>query len=336
MQRTLLSKYFSVFVFFALMLNVCLAFAQKVKCPVCGEHFEQDEPVCPNDGTDLVLLGKTIKNKNKTKTEKNKEKSKQKSNDSIEESNGTTNGKYRRHDLGGERQRIEDSQGDEYSDRRGRLGDERRPAASVDERKKKAKRKKREFQQKDVKLRENFEKKRKRHWWGRNKRARDDQMAKQGFENLKKKSLWTQGAPLTSVGGRISWMGEGESPGLVSGAEIDFNVVKNVIRVGLSSFIGIRKLDDRRDLIFLEHVSVGFQKPWRYSPYIVARGGLGALFTSRFGEDLTYLVRSIGAEAGIDCRITRSIVITPSFGYTRHMIDEAYWNSYTMKLSIGF
>jgi hypothetical protein len=122
----------------------------------------------------------------------------------------------------------------------------------------------------------------------------------------------------------------------VSSAEIDVNLMKTKVRVGLSSSIGVRSLAHRDDLLFVESVSLGAQLPWRFSPYVLARAGVGALAANRFGEDLIYVVRSLGAEVGLDCRLTRWLVVTPSFGYTSYAIDAAHWNSFTAKLSIGF
>jgi len=298
--------------------------AEKVRCPVCGQIFEKEIEVCPNDGTDLHVEGKPIEEAPVAEEEATED-----------EGDEGPQPKYTRHDLGGERQRTDEEELD-YEDRHARLGDDRGGDEASDRRKRQRAERERELAEADARLRTEFESRRRRMWEGRQRRAQEDRRAAEGFESLRRTSLWGRGAPLTSVGVRFSWMGEGDEPGLVSSAEIDVNLVKTKVRVGLSSSIGVRSLPHRDDLLFVESVSLGAQLPWRFSPYILARAGVGGLATNRFGEDLIHVVRALGVEVGLDCRVMRWLVVTPSFGYASYAIDAAHWNSFTAKLSVGF
>ncbi|HUT78327.1 MAG TPA: hypothetical protein VM285_11600, partial [Polyangia bacterium] len=227
-----------------------------------------------------------------------------------------------------------------YSDRERRIGEERRgpaaAAAAAQKRRLEREREQAEFEEQDERLRQEFEERRlaleeKRQssilaeWRsGRERSWRD------------RKSLWERAAPLIAVGVRLSWMGEDGHPGPLAGAEIDFNPIKTRLRVGLSSFIGVRRLVDRGELAFIEHVSAGLQIPWRYSPYLLARGGIGVLAGERFFEPVNHLLRTVGVDIGIDCHITDAIVVTPVIGYARYVINDAYWDSATLRLGVGF
>jgi len=321
LRTVMLAQIMSVMLF-----TICgVALADRVRCPVCAQVFSDDIKYCPNDGTNLVLDGR------RESAEKKRLK------DQVDDpKEPLTEEKYTRHDQGGDRQRSDDRISGNYSDRRRRIGTERRGPDSAAEKRRKARSLRREFEQKDKEIRSEYKEKLNRMWRARHDRAREDLMARRGLYKLRKRSLWGRGAPLTSVGMRLSWMEEAADAGQVTGAELDFNLSKTKVRVGLSTFIGIRRLSERGDLVFLENVSVGMQYPWRFSPYIVARGGLGTLISNRFGVDITYLIRTLGLEGGVDCRITKAIVITPSFGYIRCAIDNVYWNSFTAKLAVGF
>jgi hypothetical protein len=307
----------------AITAPLAAAAAERVRCPVCGQIFDPTVDVCPNDGTDLEAEGKPVEEEPAPAAPE----------EPAEEREEGGAPKYNRQDLGGERQRVDAPDAD-YGDRRARLGEDRR--GDEERRRRLKEQREKELAEDDARLRAEFEARRGRIWEGRQRRAAEDRRAAEGFESLRRQSLWGRGAPLTSVGVRLSWMGEGGDPGLVTSAEIDVNLVKTKVRVGLSSSIGVRSLEARDDLLFVESVTLGAQLPWRFSPYVVARAGVGALVTNRFGEDLTYVVRALGVEAGLDCRLTRWLVVTPSFGYTSYAIDAAHWNSFTAKLAIGF
>jgi hypothetical protein len=301
--------------------------AEKIRCPVCGQVFEETVETCPNDGTDLGAEGKPVAEAPAAAAAAGE--------DAEGEGDGGSAPKYKRQDLGGERQRA-DVDGDRYDDRRARLGDDRRGDEAAERRRRLKAERERALAEEDARLREEFEARRRRLYEGRARRAEEDLRAAEGFELLKRSSLWGRGAPLTSVGARLSWMGEGDDPGPVSAAEIEVNLVKTRLRVGLSSSIGVRSLPSRDDLLFVESVTIGAQLPWRFSPYVLARFGVGGLSTNRFGEELLHVVRAVGAEAGIDCRPARWLVVTPSLGYVTYAIDNARWHSFTAKLSVGF
>ena len=333
-RRSISGLFAALFAIAMILCQASISFAAKVRCPVCRQVFDENVKVCPDDGTDLTLLGQVVEEESKDDGPEP---------EAIEESpyedekTAGGSGKYKRHDLGGDRQRAEAEEEHVYSDRYKRVGEGRRsPDAAAERRKKAREKRKAQFDEDDTGLKSKFEEDRRNVWRRRWQRAYDEELEARDVAYLEWLSLWGKGAPIASLGARVSWMGEGSDPGFVTGPEIDINILLKKIRLGLSTTIGFRILSDRTDKIFMEHVSVGIQMPWRFSPYLVARAGLGPLVSNRFGTDLTYLVRALGAESGLDCRVNRSLVITPSVGYVRYVVDDAYWNSFTAKLSVGF
>lgn len=314
----------------ALLLAGAAASADRVRCPVCGQAFDDSVEICPNDGTDLSLEGVPV--------DEEEPEGKEADEPAAEEEGDLPAPKYKRHDLGGERKRTDTSeQGDDYSDRKRRIGEERRgPELAAARRRKARARRLRRFAEKDARLRGEFEQRRTEAVADRRRRALDEWRAGRARLARERKALWWGAAPVTSVGVRLAWMGEDGNPGPLAGAEIDFNPLSGVLRAGVSSFVGVRSLPSRGELVFLESISLGVQLPWRFSPYAIARFGIGALVAERFGEQLTSMTRLAGAEAGVDCRVSESLIVTPSLGYARIVVDDAFWDSATLKLSIGF
>ena len=81
---------------------------------------------------------------------------------------------------------------------------------------------------------------------------------------------------------------------------------------------------------------MGVQYPWRFSPYALVRGGVGVHSSERFGGDIAHLMTGIGVEAGVDSWINEWVSVGLGLGYLRTVIGDAYWNSFTAKLSVGF
>ncbi len=314
--------------------------ADEVTCPVCLQPFSDETDVCPNDGTNIKLLGVPVEKKDETsdKTEQ-KEDGKDKPEEGAEDGETEEEGAgYRRHDRGDGRRRTKQSGSGTYSDRRSRISDGRLGSSTNlgKKRRQEEEKKLRLFLEEDKRLLDDFDSRREQSWKERQQFRLAEFKAQEDRAKAQARLLDGLGAPLTSLGFRMFWMGEGRSEGIVSAAEIDLNLARYRLRAGVSTLIGIRSLSSRNDLIFLEHVFIGFQWPKRFSPYFVLRGGVGVLVSERFGVDLIYLVTSVGAEVGIDSWVTPWIAVTPSIGYERYMLNDAYWNSATVKISVGF
>ncbi|MCP4678607.1 MAG: hypothetical protein GY854_24460 [Deltaproteobacteria bacterium] len=319
-------------------LHTCLAFviaivpvsanAEEVACPVCGQTFSDETGSCPNDGTDLKMLGK--------RKDEVDEVDEDPSLPENTEDRGNPS-KYQRLDekMGKRRPVKSKTEKSDYSDRRSRLKKTRRGRSSAAERRRWEK-EHAEFVKQDRQLLSEYEAQRASSWKDQERTRLAEARARRDRDAAEARLLNGLGAPLTSLGYRLFWMGEGNDAGAVNAAEIDINLARYRLRAGLSSLIGVRTLSGRDELVFLEHISVGFQKPSRFSPFIVFRGGIGILAGERFGRELVYLLTSIGLEVGIDAWATPWIALTPSMGYERCMLDDAYWNSFTFKISIGF
>ncbi|MCP4601897.1 MAG: hypothetical protein GY847_15520 [Proteobacteria bacterium] len=306
--------------------------AVEKKCPVCGQAFSDDIEACPNDGTNLELLGKPIESDDK-KDEETEDDS-QRPGDVKETPKAP---KYKRLDQNKSWKNTTKpkSERSQHSDRRSRIAGDRRPKTSeLEQRRQEEER--RLFLEEDKRLLLEYERRRKRSWDDQKRlhiveiRASKDRVA------AEKRLLNSLGAPLASIGYRLFWMKEENDAGLVNAAEIDIHLARYRLRAGFSTLIGARTLSGRGELMFLEHITIGVQWPWRFSPYIAARGGVGMLVSERFDDKLIYMLTSIGADVGIDSWITPWIAITPSFGYERCMLHNAYWNSFTFKVSVGF
>lgn len=308
--------------FFALAIVLAIsprAFAGKVRCPVCGQVFEDTVEHCPNDGTDLAISGKPVEEEPEEEAEP----------EPVEEDAGEG---YRRQDRGGERMRIEDDDGSGYSERHKRFADDRGKSEEAAARKRKAhERRRREFEEEDARLRARFEER--RAAW-RESRGED---ADSRLPSDESRGHDRPAAPLTSIGLRLSWLPRGREEGRVMGAEAEVNPLRRWYRAGGAVFLGIRNLDEADETVFLGKLSAGVQLPWTYSPYVVATGGLGVLSRRGTGEgDGARLLGSVGAEAGIDCHLTRSIAVTPTLGWVHYFAGDDHFDSFTFRVSLGF
>ena len=328
----------------AMLAGAQTAWALDVQCPVCGQTFEEGTAVCPNDGTDLKLLGKKpppdTDADSDAPPEMDSEASSVEMSSSKASGASTGNGGYRRRDDNDARKPPEDKNSSEgaYSDRRSRLPGDSRTAAPE---KRRRRRVHREDPHKasvdDSKLFDDYRRKQ-RYLWDERRTARlSAAQADRDRKAARKKLLDSLAAPITSLGARIFFMGEGRHPGPVSGAEIDLQLARYRLRAGFSTFLGIRALNSRNELIFLESLSVGAQIPARFSPFIIAKGGLGMAAADRFETDRAYLLTSLGMEAGMDAWVHPWLSITPSLGFIRTtMNNDVYWYSVTFKLAVGF
>jgi hypothetical protein len=319
--------------------------AGKVVCPVCGEELPDDVEECPNDGTNLRLLEKYKKKKEPQKAPDRSDKVTE-----TERSTESHDGEpapqepepagpllFKRHDQGGDRQPAANRESSGYSDRMSRIPADRRHMETV----------KRlpfspqkgahaESDEVDQQLKSEFESRREEKWRERGDPSHRQPWAQKGEVSKRRLLLSNLAAPITSVGARLFWMPEGPHAGPVGAAEIDANLARYRLRAGLSSLIGVRALKTRSELVFIESVSIGFQWPRRYSPFIIARGGIGLTAGERFKESQIYMMTALGAEVGMDTWLNPWIAISPSLGYMRCIVNNAYWHSFTAKLSVGF
>lgn len=319
----------------ALLAAPGMADAGEVKCPVCGEVFDDAQGECPNDGTDLRLVGVRIEKPGDAPDTAETAPGEEPVEGEGEPAGGP---RYTRHDQGGDRQAVSQEEAPTYTDRRSRIHEERRGGTTAAERTKQEDRaaRQRAFEEEDRRLLAEIAVRRGRiaSWRESGRLAAVE--GEKGRLAAETRLLYSLAAPLTSFGVRMLWMGEGRSAGPVSSAEIDINLARYRLRAGFSTLLGIRSVTGRNDILFLESVAVGFQWPWRFSPFLLARGGIGVLVSERFGHDIVDLVTSLGAEVGIDCWATPWFAITPSVGYARVTASDAYWNTFTAKLSVGF
>jgi hypothetical protein len=160
--------------------------------------------------------------------------------------------------------------------------------------------------------------------------------ARQRRRRLNYSQRQNSGMPFVSFGGRLAFMGYKKSAGPVIGSEVQMNFADRYFRTGISTFAGVRQAGGKNDMLLMETLEVGVHRPWRFAPYVVARFGVGAMFSQSFGEPQTYLVPSVGVEAGIDARITAGLVGGVSMGYLRYTTDGVHWNSATLKFHVGF
>lgn len=330
--------------FFALLFCLVWASGQLhasgVVCPVCGQVIDDGTVLCPNDGTDLKLLGKPPEaNGDTEKTAAPANKSGSDAGVSAGEPPETafSTGGYKRHDEAGERRVVEEKSSDGYSDRRSRLPKDSRTAAPQ-----KKKRHSATVETSNVEAEDDsgffadYEKKRRYIWLSRKNAAQVSAQSEEEAARIRAQLLRSLAAPIASLGGRVFFMGEEDHLGPVSGAEIDFQLARYHLRAGFSTFLGIRALEARNELVFLESLSIGAQIPSRFSPFFIAKGGLGMIATERFETDQAYLLTAFGAEAGLDAWVHPWLSITPSFGFMRCTVNNAYWNSFTFKLAVGF
>lgn len=301
----------------AMAVVLCLAVpadAGRVVCPVCGQIFSDTTKVCPNDGTNLELLGKPVDDDD----------SREEGEEAKVAEGGGPPGRYKRHDRGGDRKVVSDGPTNAYSDRRKRIIEERRLPPEEDEDKK----------VQPLVAQHNT-----------STPVRESEVTAGVASNLEQETptpletrvdFGRRGGALTSLGVRFFWLGEGNDPGTTSGAEIELGLMRKELRLGLSSFFGVRLVRSRSDLVFVERVNVGYQYLGRFSPYIVAQAGLGAMATERFGVERVLLARSLGFELGLDAWVAGRLGVSPSLGFTRFVVEDAYWHSFTMKVSVGF
>ncbi len=325
----------------ALNLSILFFFVARtsgaeVVCPVCGEVLENGTDECPNDGTDLTLVGKNPSEADDTDTPGRPD------TPQADESTHGQNGqdsplRYKRQDEGGERQIAPRKERSGFSDRESRLPEDDRMRAPPRP-KKPSKRPVRTQPDtpRDDDLVKQFEKKRRYSWESRENARLITLMAKADKATARRRLLATLGAPLASLGVRLFWMKESEQSGLVTAAEIDVNLVRYRIRAGFSTLLGIRSMSGPDDLVFLESLDVGAQWPSRFSPFVLLKGGLGMLLLDDGKSTEAILLGSVGAEIGLNAWVNPWLSVTPSFGYMGNIRNHSYGNSFTSKVAIGF
>ncbi|MDJ0764678.1 MAG: hypothetical protein QNJ97_16990 [Myxococcota bacterium] len=328
--------------FLAIVCCAVIGRAEEIVCPICGKAFPDTTENCPNDGANLKSLGIPLASKAKDEDDTPDIEDQDTGMEDPAASTETTESspKYKRLDSEKAHRAFKRNDGKKdrtgYSDRFSRVARER-PALSSGTKKHRQDAAAALFQEEDLRRRSEYERIRAREWANRRKvHAVKEILAEKDRQKVKDRIVEGIGAPITSLGMRLFWMAEGDDPGLVKAAEIDLNLARYRLRLGLSSLIGVRALDARDELIFLEHISAGFQWPRRYSPFALIKGGIGVLASDRFGSTLVYFITSFGVEIGIDAWISPWISVTPVVGYERCMLDDAYWNSFTYKVSVGF
>ena len=327
--------------FLPIFLHTLIALhADTVRCPVCGQEFDDSVVECPNDGTNLATEGRKVIHA---------ERPLPRDTDDVPATDADTpddGARYKRPEDSGTRRRPtavaddDDPLPAERSDRKRRLGSERRPGDTRNE-------EQRQRAARERQEREQFTAANEAIWreyaqaqeaWQNTQRLAAEEAETERRREAEKQwnALWRRGAPLTSLGARLWWMKEGNSPGPTYGAELGANILRDRIRLGLSSFLGTRALTTRHEFVFFESLNVGLQYPWRFAPWVVARMGIGATVAHRFGNHTPYLLRGFGVEAGIDFRIHPHFVRPPSLGFMHFGIQDANWNTAAFQLAIGF
>ncbi|MCU0662553.1 MAG: hypothetical protein MUC50_09540 [Myxococcota bacterium] len=304
------------------------ALADLVKCPVCGQVFGREVKTCPNDGTNLELLGKPI--------ESEKPAAQTKAEETSPPTDDAASSKYKRHDQNGERRATPRPRVDTYSDRHARLVGDRRGGPTEEEREDLGEKARAEYEAKDRSAAEQFRRQREQAWGLRRQEQEDASALRRELLARRDELLASLAAPLTSLGTRLWWMQEGQKPGAVLSGELDVNLVRNVFRLGLSTSLGIRFLENRGDILFLETLVFGVQLPWRFSPFVVGRAGLGGLSTELGQESMVNPLGMFGAEVGLDVWTNPWLCLTPNLGYSFLLDGEDMWHSFTAKLSVGF
>jgi hypothetical protein len=308
--------------------------ADEVTCPVCDQSFSVDTDICPNDGTNLELRGIYVKNTNgKTEGKPGSAPGDEAIDIGGEATETSGASKYKRGDA--KRRRLHKKKPSKrgYSDRRSRIDSERR-SAEADRRNRQ--REKEAFEKEDRLLMEAFEQRRSQLWAERQRELPEGTKGLEDPDTVREQLVYALGAPITSLGFRMFWMGEDNDSGPVSSAEIEVNLARYWFRAGISTLFGARYVQEQNEFVFLTHLSAGFQWPHRFSPFLVARGGMGFLSSRRLQDDLVYLLTSVGFDTGIDSWITPWIAISVSAGYERCMSENSHWDSFSYKISVGF
>jgi hypothetical protein len=330
----------ALFVWSVILLFSDGGVAGTIVCPVCGERFDDKVEVCPNDGTDLRLLKRKDSGEKEAEAHTDSSSSDPKAAPASPTEGGEKKEeplRFKRHDQGGERKIVPSKENGGYSDRQSRLPGDTRVGNVVKPKKPLHKSTltpppKRS----DKQVLAAFERERRSSWEERESIRLRESHIKSDRASTHRKLLGSMAAPLTSLGGRIFWLREGRQPGPVGATEIDINVIRYYIRAGFSTLVGIRTLKVRNELVFLESLSAGLQWPGRFSPFVVANGGIGILATNRFGVDQVYLFSAVGASVGIDAWVHPWLAVTPSFGYLRCVVRDIYWHTITFRVAIGF
>lgn len=300
--------------------------AARVKCPVCGQTFNEDLDLCPNDGTNLELLGKPLPDEEPSGPGNDDE--------STASPDGSSANKYKRHDQGGERMATPRSSVDTYSDRHARLADDRRGSFTEDEAEELQA--KALFEAEDKRRSEGYRRQRESAWGRRHQELADAKTLRKQLLERREQLLSSLAAPLTSLGTRLWWMSDQGDAGTVVGAEVDVNLVRDVLRIGLSTSLGVRFAAARGDILFLETLSVGAQLPWRFSPYVVGRVGIGGLSYQRAEAETVNPLGLFGVDVGVDVWTNPWLCLTPAVGYAFLLDGKDTWHTFTGKLSVGF
>lgn len=325
-------------VFSIVLFSDIYAAMAEVVCPVCGETLDDDVKICPNDGTDLTLVGRTrpeTENDDKNNDEP-KEASDETKSDKGQKRKETLI-RYKRHDEGGERHIAPPKEKSDFTDRESRLlRSDRIPPTTRQKRKRMQRAKAAPRRHENKKLIEQFEKKRRYSWEKRENARLLASMGKGDKKATRQKLLATLAAPITSLGGRLFWIKDTGEPGPVGATEIDVNIIRYRLRAGFSTLLGIHSMPGPDDFVFLESLTVGLQWPNRFSPYVILKGGLGTLLSNDGKSTNATLLGSIGVDVGLDVWVNPWLAVTPSIGYMGTIQSGKYKNTFTAKIAIGF
>lgn len=135
---------------------------------------------------------------------------------------------------------------------------------------------------------------------------------------------------------RVYWMTDWHDEGAVNAFDVSIFPLRGPFRLGGSLEAGLRNEATDDDLVLRAYANLGWQRPGRVTPYVVATIGLGTIAQTRFGITDWAVLGSFGLDAGAEVRLGTSFRMGASLGLLRVLARDTRFDSVSIRLSLGF
>jgi hypothetical protein len=135
---------------------------------------------------------------------------------------------------------------------------------------------------------------------------------------------------------RLYFLTDFHGDGTTHAFDIAIFPLHDELRLGFAGEAGFRDVEGEDDVLARIYGQIGYQRPARVTPFIVANVGGGAIAYERFGINLWAGVFSFGIDGGAELRIGGHVMLGASVGLMRMQFHDARYDTFTLRVSLGF